>query len=149
MRNAVKGVDMARHGMYRDTKGYKVMDTTAAEARAKFAGFQPASVARVQKANSFMMRSKALYQQKAAEIRLQWAQALFEKDDAKLARVRQKLADWNRKNPEQRITVDMRAVWRRVREMKKDRSQRIADTAPRALRRQMRELAAEVRGEAA
>ena len=147
--NAAKGLDMARHGMYRDQKGYKVIDTTAAEALAKFAGFQPASVARVQKANRFMMRSKALYQQKAAEIRLQWAQALFEKDDAKLARVRQKLADWNRKNPEQRITVDMRAVWRRVREMKKDRSQRIADTAPRALRRQMRELAQEARGEAA
>ncbi|MBO7411039.1 MAG: PLxRFG domain-containing protein, partial [Ottowia sp.] len=149
VRNAVKGVDMAHHGMYRDSKGYKVIDTTAAEALAKFVGFQPGSVARVQEANSFMMRSKSFYQQKAADIRLEWAQALFEKDETKLARVRQKLADWNRKNPDQRITVDMRAIWKRVREMNKDRSQRIADTSPKALRRQMRELAAEARGEVA
>jgi hypothetical protein len=30
-------------------------------------------------------------------------------------------------------------VWKRVREMGKDRSDRIADTAPKALRQQMRE----------
>ena len=123
------------------------MYTTAAEALAKFIGFQPGSVARVQEANSFMMRSKSFYQQKASEIRLAWAQALFEKDETKLARVRRQLADWNRKNPDQRITVDMRSVWRRVREMNKDRSQRLADTAPKALRAKMREMAAEARGE--
>ena len=148
VRNFVKGIDMANHGMYRDAKGYKVVDTKASEALAKGIGFQPASVARIQDANSFMQRSKSFYQQKATEIRLAWAQALFEKDETKLARVRQRLADWNRKNPDQRITVDMRAVWKRVREMSKDRSQRIADTSPKALRRQMRELAAEARGEA-
>lgn len=141
--NAYKGVDMWRHGMYRDSKGYKVIDTKVSEALAKLVGFQPVSVARVQEANSFMQRSKSFYQQKAADIRLEWAQALFEKDDAKLQRVREKLADWNRKNPEQKITVDMRAIWRRVREMKKDRSQRLADTMPKALKKWAREYAAE------
>jgi hypothetical protein len=46
---------------------------------------------------------------------------------------------WNRDNPEQPIVVKMPDVWKRVREMGKDRSDRIADTAPKALRQQMRE----------
>ncbi len=52
------------------------------------------------------------------------------------------LADWNRNNPEQPIVVKMPDVWKRVREMGKDRTQRIADTAPKALRQQMRESSA-------
>lgn len=34
-------------------------------------------------------------------------------------------------------------MWKRVREMGKDRTQRIADTAPKALRQQMRDMARE------
>ncbi|WP_197065116.1 PLxRFG domain-containing protein, partial [Delftia sp. ZNC0008] len=59
VRNAFKGADMAASGMYKDTKGYKVIDTTLSEAIAKAAGFQPKSVAEVQEANSFMQRSKS------------------------------------------------------------------------------------------
>ena len=47
----------------------------------------------------------------------------------------------NRDNPDQPIVVKMPDVWKRVREMGKDRSDRIADTAPKALREQMREMA--------
>ncbi|VUZ27564.1 Uncharacterised protein [uncultured Comamonas sp.] len=142
-RNWYKGYDMATSGIYKDTKGYKVLDVTLAEAASKFLGFQPKSVAEVQEANSFMQRSKSFYQQTSAEIKAQWADALFRKDDAALARVRVRLAAWNRDNPEQPIVVRMPDVWRKVREMGKDKSQRIADTAPRALRQQFREMAME------
>lgn len=37
-------------------------------------------------------------------------------------------------------------VWKRVREMGKDRDQRIADTAPKALRAKIREDLAQERG---
>ncbi|MVT30144.1 PLxRFG domain-containing protein [Acidovorax citrulli] len=141
--NAVKGVDMAATGIYKDKKGYKVIDTTLAEAGAKFLGFQPKSVAEVQEANSFMQRTKTFYTQTSSEIKAQWADALFRKDDAALAEARERLADWNRNNPEQPIVVKMPDVWKRVREMGKDRTQRIADTAPKALRQQMREAARE------
>lgn len=57
--------------------------------------------------------------------------------------MRARLAAWNKNNPDQPITVKMPDVWKRVREMSKDRNQRIADTAPKALRQQMREMAAE------
>lgn len=134
---------MVATGMYRDTKGYKVIDTTLAEAAAKAIGFQPKSVAEVQEANSFMQRSKSFYTQTSSDIKAQWADALFRKDEAAVQRVRERLADWNRDNPEQPIVVKMPDVWKRVREMGKDRSDRIADTAPKALREQMR---AEVAG---
>ena len=139
VRNALKGADMAASGIYKDTKGYKVIDTTLAEAASKFLGFQPRSVAEVQEANSFMLRSKSFYNQNSSDIKAQWAKALFEKDESGLAQVRERLAAWNRNNPEQPIVVKMPDVWKKVREMGKDRTQRIADTAPKALRAQMRQ----------
>jgi hypothetical protein len=145
VRNAVKGLDMAASGMYKDTKGYKVIETTLAEAVAKAVGFQPKSVAEVQEANSFMQRSKSFYSQTSSEIKAQWADALFRKDEGALARVRERLADWNKSNPEQPIVVKMPDIWKKVREMGKDRTDRIADNSPKALRQQMREMAAEAR----
>lgn len=144
VRNLAKGADMAATGMYRDQKGYKVIDTTLAEAAAKAIGFQPKSVAEVQEANSFMQRTKSFYTQTSSDIKAQWAQAVFEKDDAGLQRVRERLADWNKNNPEQPIVVKIPDVMKRVREMNKDRTDRIADTSPKALRQQMREMAATV-----
>jgi len=138
VRNAAKGVDMAATGMYRDTKGYKVLDTTLAEAAAKFVGFQAKSVAEVQEANSFMMRSKSFYTQTSGEISAQWAKAMFEKDEDALQAVRARLEAWNRNNPEQKIVVKMPNILKRVREMGKDRTQRIADSAPKALRQKLR-----------
>lgn len=145
VRNAFKGADMAASGMYKDTKGYKVIDTTLAEAVAKAIGFQPKSVAEIQEANSFMQRSKSFYSLTSSEIKAQWADALFRKDEGALARVRERLADWNQNNPEQPIVVKMPDVWKKVREMGKDRIDRIADNSPKALRQQMREMAADAR----
>ena len=53
--------------------------------------------------------------------------------------------EWNRKNPRQRIVVSMHAVLKRVREMSKTKDQRIADTAPKALREELRREAATLR----
>ena len=145
VRNVAKGIDMAASGIYKDAKGYKVLDTTLTEAAAKFIGFQPRNVAEVQEANAFMLRSKSFYTQTSSEIKAQWAKALFEKDDGALQEVRERLEAWNRNNPDQKIVVKMPDVWKRVREMGKDRTQRIADTAPKALRQQMREEAANVK----
>lgn len=91
-----------------------------------------------------MQRSKSFYTQSSSEIKAQWADALFRKDDAALQRVRERLASWNRGNPDQPIVVKMPDIWKKVREMGKDRTERIAATAPKALRAQMREAAQEV-----
>ena len=68
---------------------------------------QNQSVAQVQESNSFMQRSKSFYIQTSSDIKAQWAKALFEKDDAALERVRERLERWNTNNPEQRIVVKM------------------------------------------
>lgn len=145
VRNAAKGVDMAVTGMYRDTKGYKVLDTNVLEAALKSVGFQPESVSRIQESNWLNQRSKAFYNMKAQEIRAMWAAGIFEKDDAKVQRAREAIADWNAKNPEQPMLIRIPDIMRRVREMSKTKDQRIADTAPRAMRAQMREDVARVR----
>ncbi len=141
VRNAAKGIDMATSGIYKDTKGYKVMDVTLAEAASKFLGFQPKSVAEDGEASSFKQRTKSFYIQTSADIKAQWAAAVFNKDDAALERVRDRLAAWNRNNPDLPITVKIPDIMKKVREMGKDREQRINDTAPKALRQQFREMA--------
>lgn len=143
VRNLAKGADMAASGMYKDSKGYKVIDTTLDEAILKAIGFQPRSVAEVQESNSFMQRSKSFYIQTSSDIKAKWAQALFEKDAAGVERARERVQEWNRKNPDQPIRINMPDIWKRVAQMGKDRTDRIADTAPKALRQQLRDMAQE------
>lgn len=147
VRNAAKGADMAARGMYRDDKGYKVLDTSATEAAMKLVGFQPASVAKVQEANAINQQAKNFYGMQAQEIRAKWARGIFEKDADLVAEARADLERWNRKNPSQRIVVSMPDVWRRVRKMAESKEQRIADTAPRAMRQALRAEVAGARAE--
>lgn len=147
IRNAVKGIDMASKGMYRDQKGYKVLDTNPVEAASKAIGFQPQGVARIQEANAVNQQQKAFYNLRATEIRSLWAQGIFEKDSGKVDRAREQIADWNEKNPEQRMVIAMPSVWRRVREMNKTKDERIAATAPKAMRQKMRESIADLQRE--
>lgn len=148
VRNAAKGVDMAATGMYRDAKGYKVLETNHLEAALKAIGFQPQSVATIQEANALNQQAKGFYNLRAQEIRAQWAAGIFEKDDAKVRAAREAIADWNAKNPDQPMVIRITDLNRRVREMAKSKDQRIADTAPRAMRAQMREDAARARATA-
>ena len=139
VRNAARGLDMGATGMYRDAKGYKVLDTSPMEAGFKAIGFQPASVAEVQEANSLHQQAKNFYNLNAQEIRALWAQGIFEEDRAKVQRARAAVARWNRQNPDQPMVIAVPSVMKRVQEMRKSKDQRIADTAPKAMRAQMRE----------
>lgn len=147
VRNAAKGADMAATGMYRDAKGYKVLDTNTLEAALKAIGFQPQSVATIQEANRISQGAKSFYNQRAQEIRAQWAQGVLEGDPDKVQAARDQVAAWNRKNPEQPMLIRVPDIMRRVREMRKSKDERIADTAPRAMRQQLREDAAKVRAD--
>ena len=51
--------------------------------------------------------------------------------------MRERLDAWNRNNPDQKIVVKMPDVWKRVREMGKSKDERIAATAPKAMRQQI------------
>lgn len=137
-RNVVKAIDMADTGMYRDDRGRKVIDTTGGEALAKAIGFQPRSVARIQEASFEAQRQKSGYIMASSEIREKWARAIFEGDKDGIQAARDDLARWNRNNPDQPMTANMPAILARVKEMRKTKEQRMADTAPKAIRDQVR-----------
>lgn len=147
-RNLAKGADMATTGMYRDQKGYKVLETDNLEAAMKAIGFQPASVAEIQKANFVNQSSKAFYNMQAQEIRAQWANGIFLKDPSEVQAARDAITAWNEKNPDQRMIISIASVLKKAKEMAKSKDQRIADTAPKAMRAQMREDIAQRRADA-
>jgi len=133
-RNLIKGVDMAESGMYKDTKGRKVVDTNPVEAILKGIGFQPNSAARISEASGQIQQLKGGYMLASSEIRADWAKAIFEGDKDGIAAAKQAIADWNEKNPDQNMSANMPAILRRVREMRKTKAQRVADTTPKSMR---------------
>ena len=143
-RNLIKGADMAAMGMYRDQKGYKVLDTTMLEAALKSIGFQPSSVAKEQDKTAAVKQAIDYYNLKAAEIRSLWAAGIFERDPDKVQQARDTIAAWNAKNPDLPMRVYMPSVAKRVREMAKPRSERVVGTAPQILRQSFRDRVEEV-----
>ena len=139
IRNVMKGYDMGVTGMYRDQKGYKVLDTTMLEAALKAIGFQPSSVAKEQDKTAAVKQAIDYYNLKAAEIRSLWAAGIFERDPDKVQQARDTIAAWNAKNPDLPMRVYMPSVAKRVREMAKPRSERVVETAPQILRQSFRD----------
>ena len=144
--NLAQGADMGSKGYYADAKGYKVLDTNPAEAAFKAIGFQPQSVSSVQESNGITQRMKEGYNLRAQDIRARWAKGLFEQDASQVQSARDMLKDWNDKNPDQRMIIDLPSVWKKVREMAKPKDQRIAETAPKAMRAQLKRDLLEQRG---
>lgn len=142
-RNVAKGADMLETGMYRDAKGRKVIDTDTTEAIAKMAGFQPATVARVQEATATVQRAISLNKTVEAEIADQWAQGLYEKDADKVAEARERLAQWNEDNPATPIRITFQQVRRRLQTMNQDKATRMEKTAPKEIRNAVRRELAE------
>lgn len=142
-RNILKSADMAMTGMYRDDKGRKVVDADLGDAAAKFIGFQPNAVAKVQDATATQQRIIALNKVTEAEIADLWAQGRFENDPEKVERARERLREWNQDNPETPIRISQGQIIKRVREMRLDKTQRLEKTAPKEIRASVREALAE------
>jgi N12 class adenine-specific DNA methylase len=138
-RNLLKGIDMAATGMYRDDRGRKVIDTDGYDAAMKAIGFQPRDVARVQESVFQVQRSISQTKIREGEIAQAWAQGMFEKDPAKIQEARDELARWNKANPEARIVITMPQILKRVRAMNMPKAERIAQTAPKEMRAQVRQ----------
>jgi len=136
--NLGKAIDMFQTGMYRDDKGRRVVDVDAVDAAWKAIGFQPAVVAQTQMKTRMVQQDINLAKTVEAEIADSMAEARFEHDPAKLQDARDRLKDWNEKNPTDRIRIDGAQIVRRLREMRKTREQRIIKSAPRELRAEVR-----------
>ena len=132
--NLLKAYDMASTGMYRDARGRKVLDVTAADAVAKAIGFQPGDVAKVQNAAQEVQRTIDLVKTRETEIADRWARGIFEGDSAAVTDARAELARWNADNPEARIAISSAQVLKRVKAMAMSREDRIRKTTPKEIR---------------
>jgi hypothetical protein len=140
LRNAAKAIEMYDRGIYTDTRGRKVMDVSPLDAAMKGIGLQPAGVAAESRAAGTAFEKRALFSKVKSEITEQMALGQFENDKAKIQAARDRLADWNRKNPEAQIVLNGQSVRRRVTEMRRDRADRLVRSTPKELRSQVREV---------
>jgi N12 class adenine-specific DNA methylase len=138
VRNVAKGIDMLDTGTYRDARGYIVNNTTPSEAVMKMIGFQPNSTADVQDQKGQALNMIGQNRMRSTEIAEHWAQGLANANPAMVQEARDMRADWNAKNPETPIKVDLPAIIRRVRAMKQDAIMRTQKTAPAALKQTVR-----------
>ncbi|WP_426106341.1 PLxRFG domain-containing protein [Massilia sp. TSP1-1-2] len=145
VRNVAKGVDMLDSGAYRDARGYIVNNTTPTEAMMKMIGFQPNSTADVQDQKGQALGMIAQNRMRSVEIAEHWAQGLATGNAGMVQEARDMRADWNEKNPETPIRVNLPAIIRRVRAMKQDAIVRTQKTAPAALKQSVRAELAETR----
>jgi hypothetical protein len=136
--NVIKGVDMAVMGMYRDTKGRKVIDTEPWEAVAKAVGFQPATVKRVQDATGTQQNLIGQNKLRETEIADKWAAGRIEKNPSKVEEAKAELAEWNRKNPQSPISIDASQINRRVQQAMMEKAKRLEKTAPKEIRQSVK-----------
>ena len=130
---------MINSGAYKDTKGNKVVDTSTLEAAFKMIGFQPESVAKIQQASGEVMQMIAVTKLMQAEMNLAMARAIFDKDEAAKRAAREAVAKWNDSNePSMRVKINMPSVLQRVKKMGQSKEERIAATAPKAMRAEVK-----------
>lgn len=134
IQNLLKAIDMADKGAYRDARGRRVIETGPMDAATKAIGFQPSDVAGEQRAVARAMQPIQLTRMVEADIAGKWAEGVFERDPKKVLAAREKLAEWNAKNPETPIRVEQSQIRSRVKEMSMTRSQRAVKAAPRETR---------------
>ncbi|WP_159917913.1 PLxRFG domain-containing protein [Pantoea sp. 18069] len=149
VRNLAKGVDMANSGVYKDSKGRKVIDVTLAEAVAKAIGFQPKSVAEVQEATgteqNLIGQNRAMKERLTADM----AQAVYDQDAEKQSEIRERMRTWNSRNPESPVFIDRRAVRSRVIKMRQTKAERVAAAAPKSIRASVRQSLTEAQAASA
>lgn len=137
--NVRQAVDMSATGMYRDQRGRKVIDVDGYEALVKGLGFQPASVARVQEATFEQQNRIGQVRLEQQEISDLWAAGVSERDPSKIIDAQERLRAWNRTNPSDPIRIRPQDVQRKVKTLNMSKEERIAKTAPSAVRASVRE----------
>jgi hypothetical protein len=141
LQNAIKGASMWTTGEARDTKGAKVMDVDGLDAVVKGIGFNPANIARETQKMGMIRRSEQLAKNVDGEIAGEWARAIVDKDQDGIAAARQKLAEWNENNPDDRIRITMQQLVQRAKKLRETRAQRfITSTSPERRRAVAEEL---------
>lgn len=132
-----KALEMYQTGEYRDKAGRKVIETGEIDALAKGIGFQPAEVARESRAMRMKQQRISITKAAESEIAALWAQGLADREPAKVQEAREKLVEWNRKNPQSPIAISRAQLLKRVRDLRSTRSERLLKSAPKEMRQSL------------
>jgi hypothetical protein len=132
IKNALKGMEMAETGQYKDMRGRNVTETDGTDAFLKGIGFQPTSVASVRRPERLVAQDVTRVRQVEADIVRMRAQAMAESDPDLRREADEAL-------PELRIRIKDSQVARMVKEMRRTSRERLLDTAPRETRRALEE----------
>ena len=132
--NMAKAIDMASSGIYKDQRGYKVLDVDGYDALAKGLGFQPSDVSRVQEADRATQGMVGVVKLRESEIAAKWAKGIAENKPDVVQEAREEIAAWNARNPATPIKIRPGDVLRRAQQMRMDRSERILKTTPKEVR---------------
>jgi hypothetical protein len=135
IKNLLKGAGMMASGNYKDARGYKVDDVTAAESFGKMLGFQPGSIAKETRKMMDEMQDKSLTVAMEGVIADKWARGVFEKDYKQVLEARRTLKAWNDNNPETPIVIKPVQIATRVKNMNKTRAERFLGTVPKEMRK--------------
>jgi len=141
VKNLLQGAEMARTGVYKDSRGYKVTDVDALDSFYKMLGLQPGKVAKETRKLSDALQDKSMVTMMEAMIADRWAAGVANKEPDQVAQARATLKAWNDNNPDFRIVIKPSQIMSRVKKINQTRAERFVKTAPREIRGTMiREL---------
>ncbi len=134
VKDVLAAAEMVKKGYATDAKGRKVVDVTLADAAIKGSGFNPTVVARETRKTMPIAQDIALQKRTESSIVDQWSRGVADRDDAMVAKAKQRLAEWNRDNPDTPVVIKGTQIRDRVRQMNTDKDSRLLKQAPREMR---------------
>ena len=137
--DVAQAIDMMQTGQYRDTRGRKVSDADMTDALSKLLGFQPTNVAEPRRAERYLNQSVTMAKAVESDIASLWASGVVEKNRDKVDEAKAMLKDWNEKNADTPIKVNMKQILSRVRQMRLTSGDRLLKSTPKELRKYARE----------
>lgn len=138
--NLAKGARMAEDGYYSDSRGRRVVDTSAGDAIAKAIGFNPSVVAESSRAREEIFNRAAMVRDMKSRISERWARGVAHGRPEDSSAARAMLVEWNAKNPGEPIRINLASVLQRARAMRMDAAGRTLKATPRELRQAASEL---------
>jgi hypothetical protein len=134
LKDVAKGAEMADTGIYDDTKGRMVTSVGLWDSFFKSIGFQPTKVSEITQAKSRTQQSINLQRAVKDGLSERWARAIFERKPEETQKIRQMVRDWNAKNQNTPIEINISSIQRRVQAMRMDALSRFKKAAPKEMR---------------
>jgi hypothetical protein len=131
------GAEMAATGEGHDKRGGVTAPVTMSESLAKFIGLNPSRIAQESRVKSEQMQDLNILRVRKAEIMNLWVNGILSKNRDEIMEAKEKLQDWNRKNPELRIRINPTSINQKVQASRLTSKQRFIKSIPKEQKERM------------